>query len=114
MGSFSYNDILKLRRPTNYYSKEEIETAVRNPALIHYTTNMKTVRPWYSNTNHPFAEEFRKYLDDSPWKDKQMGEMVFHAKEAKIISLVEKLPRNLSLQVLGWLGEKTFGVRRIL
>lgn len=87
---------------------------VSQKALIHYTTNMKTVRPWYSNTNHPFAEEFRKYLDDSPWKDKQMGEMVFHAKEAKIISLVEKLPRNLSLQVLGWLGEKTFGVRRIL
>ncbi len=26
----------------------------------------------------------------------------------------KKFNKNLSLQVLGWLGEKTFGVRRIL
>lgn len=101
--TYTYKEIQKLRRPTNYYSEEDIIAAVRNPVIIHYTTNMKTVRPWFKNATHPFTQEFRKYMNLSPWKEKNLGEMRFNSNESKIISCVERLPRSIGVHVLGWL-----------
>lgn len=106
VATYKYCEIQKLRRPTNYYSESEIHNAVDNPVIIHYTTNMRTVRPWFSNTDHPFASEFRKYMDISPWNDKKISEMKFVSQEAKIVAIVDKLPKNLSIKVLGWLHSK--------
>lgn len=98
---YSYKELQTLRRPTNYYNEEELTAAVKKPVLIHYTTNMRVIRPWFSNTNHPFSEEFMLYLKMSPWREKQLDKMIFTSKESKIISIVEKMPRRLSLNVLG-------------
>lgn len=103
VATYTYEEIVKLRWPTNYYSKDEIEKAVAEPIIIHYTTNMRTVRPWFSNTNHPYAQVFWKYKIMSPWKDREMSEMSFGSKEAKIVGLIEKLPRGLAINILGWL-----------
>lgn len=99
----SYEEIRKLRRPTNYYSKEEIEEAKKHPAIIHYTTNMRMIRPWFSNTKHPRAGEFRKYMRISPWKDRELIEMHFSLVESKIIGVIEKLPHRVAISILGWL-----------
>lgn len=103
VATYSYKDILKLRKSTNYYSEDEIRKAVAKPAIIHYTTNMLRVRPWYSNTDHPFAGEFRKYMYMSPWREKKLQKMNFTSKEAKIIGVVVKLPRIISIGLLGFL-----------
>ena len=101
--TYSYKDILKLRRPTNYYSENDINEAVNNPIIIHYTTNMRTIRPWFSNTNHPLSDIFIKYFNMSPWKEKELQEMSFESKESKIIGVVEKLPNRISIGLLGFL-----------
>lgn len=101
VATYSYEDIVRLRKPTNYYSEEEIINAVTNPILIHYTTNMLTVRPWFSNTNHPLSEKFRQYMSISPWSGRVLSEMHFIAKEAKIIKLVNCLPPKICKRVLG-------------
>ena len=103
VATYSYEDIQNLRKPTNYYSKEEIVEAQNHPAIIHYTTNMRMIRPWFLNTKHPLAREFRKYMEMSPWKDRELTEMYFTSKEAKIIGAVEKLPHRLAIKVLGFL-----------
>ena len=95
--------IQRLRKPTNYYQCCELEAALNNPIIIHYTTNMRTVRPWFSNTDHPFADEFRKYMSMSPWKNKKMSYMKFTSYESKIIGLVEFLPNGLAQRLLGFL-----------
>lgn len=100
---YSYKNIQILRRPTNYYTEKELNTAVTNPVLIHYTTNMLIVRPWFANTNHPWANEFRKYMGLSPWRDRELGEMKFTSREAKIIAFVEMLPGKMALKILGLL-----------
>ena len=104
--TYSYEEIKILRRPTNYYSLDEFLNAKSNPLLIHYTTNMRTVRPWFSNTNHPLAFEFRKYMGMSPWKDRKLVEMHFTAKEAKLIRFISYLPRKVSIRVLGIMHSK--------
>ena len=97
----TYEEIQQLRRPTNFYGKEELQKAVKAPAIIHYTTNMLVIRPWFSNTDHPFAGEFKKYMDMSTWKNRELKEMVFDSKVAKVISLIMKLPKKLAYNALG-------------
>lgn len=101
VSSYSYTDIIKLRKPTSYYSESELNEAVHNPILIHYTTNMRTVRPWYSNTDHPFANEFRFYFNRSPWCNRRFSEMTFTSIKSKIIGTIEMLPCSLAKLILG-------------
>ena len=97
----TYEEIKKLRRPTNFYKKEELEEAVAKPAIIHYTTNMLVVRPWFSNTDHPFADEFNKYMEMSAWNNKELKKMVFDSKEAKVIGVILKIPKSIAYSILG-------------
>lgn len=97
----SYKEIISLRKPTNYYTEEEIKAAISEPVIVHYTTNMKVVRPWFKNTDHPFAGEFRKYMAMSPWNEKILQSMYFNSKESKIIGLIQLLPSKIAYKVLG-------------
>ncbi|WP_337935639.1 glycosyltransferase family 8 protein [Jutongia sp.] len=98
---YSQREIIKLRRPSNFYTEKELEEAKNKPVIIHYTTNMRVIRPWFSNTDHPLAGEFQKYMKLSVWKEKKLNEMVFDSKEDKMIGLVMKLPRNIAHWILG-------------
>lgn len=97
----TFGEIQQLRRPTNFYSKAELEKAKSKPAIIHYTTNMRVVRPWFNNTDHPYADAFRKYMELSVWKDKSLGVAMFNSKEAKIIGVITKLPKFIAYRILG-------------
>lgn len=97
----SYREILKIRRPTSFYTEREFYNARECPAIIHYTTNMLVIRPWYINTNHPLANEFKKYMKISPWKEKTLPKMVFKTGESKIIFIINKLPKTIAYWFLG-------------
>lgn len=103
---YSYKEIQKLRKPTNFYSSEEIEDAKSNAVIIHYTTNMRIIRPWYANTDHPLAEEFIYYMKISPWKNIELKEFVCTSKEQRVIGLINKLPRNMAIRILGFMHSK--------
>ena len=62
--SFMFNIFYngKLRKK---YTPEIIE-AVKDPAIVHFTTNDK---PWYYRCENPYVEEYSKYLDLTPWKN---------------------------------------------
>ncbi|NSE80319.1 glycosyltransferase family 8 protein [Coprococcus comes] len=98
---YSYEEIQQLRRPTNFCTKEELYIAKNNPTIIHYTTNMRVVRPWFVNTDHPLADEFEKYIKMSIWKDKELKEAIFDSKEAKVIAIILKLPKGVAYRLLG-------------
>lgn len=97
----SYEEIQRLRRPTNFYEREVLEAAKTNPSIIHFTTNMRVVRPWFLNSNHPMKNEFEKYMNMSVWKNRELPELVFESKEAKIIGVIMKFPRCIAYRVLG-------------
>ena len=97
----TYDEIKRLRRPTNYYGREELEKAVAAPAIIHYTANLLVVRPWFSNTDHPFAGEFRRYMEMSPWKDRKLGDMAFDSWTEKAVAALMRLPKRLAYDALG-------------
>lgn len=110
-----YKEIIRLRRPTNYYSEEMYNKAINNPAIIHYTTNMLVIRPWFSNTNHPLASEFEKYFKMSAWNNKKLEYMKFKSKESLVLRIIDKLPKRLSCYILGVLhAEVKPRLKRIL
>lgn len=97
----SYEEIMKLRRPTNFYNENELKSAVSNPVIVHYTTNMLIVRPWFKNSDHPLKNVFLEYMSISVWKDKVLSEAVFNSIEAKTIGMIMKLPKVIAYRILG-------------
>ncbi|MBP1863028.1 glycosyltransferase family 8 protein [Clostridium tetanomorphum] len=98
---YSYEDVKKLRFPTNFYTKKEVENAVKHSKIIHYTTCMLNVRPWFSNSRHPYVNEFAKYKAISPWADVELTEFKFKSKVSKVVAIVQKLPYCLAIRILG-------------
>lgn len=96
----TYDEIKLLRKPVNFYNRDEIADAVKNPKIIHYTTNMLVVRPWFKNSDHPLKKEFEKYMKISPWKDHFMGNAEF-GKTGRVIKAVNILPEGIAYRVLG-------------
>lgn len=97
----NYKEIMALRRPTNFYTEKELNIGKEEAIVIHFTTNMRVIRPWFSNSDHPLKSEFLKYKALSPWKEKKLPDMVFTSNEAKVISVINILPCKVSSFILG-------------
>lgn len=98
---YSHKEIIKLRRPSNYYNEEEIINAVEIPAIIHYTTNMIVVRPWFQNSNHPRRGDFLNIFEKNNSFNIEFKKFEVRNKKDKILSLLLKLPKKISLTILG-------------
>ena len=99
----AYSEVMMLRHPSNFYTEKQMNAAVEHPVIIHYTTNMREVRPWFKNSNHPYVAYFRKYMAISPWKDRELVDMHFTSKSDQIIGILEKLPGKMGTASLGFI-----------
>ena len=73
--SFTYEKLRKIKKPQWYYSMQEFEKAINNPAIIHFTTTFLIPRrPWQKGCNHPYTNEFLKYRKMTPWKNEPLWE----------------------------------------
>jgi lipopolysaccharide biosynthesis glycosyltransferase len=59
------------RLNTPFYSKEEYDEAVKNPALIHFTEGFYG-RPWIKHCKHPYAGRFIAFRENTAWKDEPL------------------------------------------
>lgn len=56
---FDYKNMLRFRRPTTYYTKEEFENARKNPVVVHFVkTKLMQPRPWIENCSHPYTQYY--------------------------------------------------------
>lgn len=69
---FNYKEMMIYRRPSGFYSEEEVRVAVENPMLIHFTTSFKSIRPWVKGCGHRYVDEWMKYKRVSPWRDVEL------------------------------------------
>lgn len=99
----TYKELQHLRKPANYYFEEEYENAVEHPAIVHFTTCMLNIRPWFEGSEHPYAEDFEKYWNMSPWGPAKKKRMVLKSNEAKALKILFCLPRPLAIFLLGFL-----------
>lgn len=64
-----YDKFLQWYGIDEYYSKKEVEDAIKHPVFIHLTQFVHG-RPWFTNaTNHPLRELFDSYVQKTDFKD---------------------------------------------
>ncbi len=98
----TYEQIQMLRKPTCFYSKEEMTNAVNDPKIIHYTTNMLVIRPWFRDSDHPFKKEFEKYMKMSTQGNLALKKMKL-GNTAKIIKIIHVFPDKIAYRILGFI-----------
>jgi len=67
--SFTYNELMKLRRPLHYsYEPEEYYKSRQFPIITHFTGCFYIARrPWIQNSDHPHAKAYDRYYKLTPW-----------------------------------------------
>lgn len=63
---YPYRFLCKLVAPAKYFSKAEFDDSVKNPVTIHY---LGEERPWRAGNRHKYRDDYKKYLNMTPWKD---------------------------------------------
>ena len=93
---FTYEEMLRFRRPDRYYSRQEIEEAY-TPSVVHFTGSFASYRPWESGCTHPYRDEWRRYQQLSRWQNRPLKRQ----KKGICTRIVMKLPRGLMIRIAG-------------
>lgn len=94
---FSYSELKKYRHMINFYSKDEIQASKKAPAVIHFTSDFLNTRPWLAGSQHPYVEQWRT-VEKKVW-----GNNVFLSANSRLGKVFKALPRQMALQVFGFL-----------
>lgn len=106
---FTYEQLIKLRKPEYHASKQDFDSAVNDPTVVHFTTSfLSGLRPWMKNCKHPFVKDYIYFKSVSPWReiplrkdDRRYGK--------KIMSFVSRLtPRFILIPFMSLLHSKIY------
>lgn len=104
MQCLSYKDIMKLRRPRDYYTEDEIKEAVRYPSIVHLTnTFIIKNRAWYEDNNHPMKKTYAQYKALTPWKDEPGFSDRSNNLQKFEIACVKLVPHSFLMWFVGWI-----------
>ena len=86
---YNFQDGFMYKEPEFEYWKyaDEIESALKNPCIIHYTRR----KPWQKECEHPFKNVFLYYQNKTPWDKIRL------LKTNKKINRTEKIKRFMRL-----------------
>lgn len=94
--AFSYEDLIKWRKPLNFFTEEEVARAKKAPRIIHFTRNFYMMsRPWVKGCDHPMTTEYVGYKEMTPWPD--LDEDNRSDKQRKKYELWHKLPLGMMI-----------------
>ena len=66
--AFKHSNLIKWRKPTVFYSENEIEEAKKKPIIVHFTRNFYMLsRPWVKGCDHPLTDQYVEYKKKTPW-----------------------------------------------
>ena len=101
--NLSYEEIMTLRKPLWYYSKEEIDAAREHPAIIHMTNSFLITNRGYSEyTNHPAKDLFRKYYALTPWRDEPLSPDNRSTKKKVVQNIIDHTPNKVLLPIVSF------------
>ncbi len=95
---FSYKEMLIYRKPPEFYCAEQVKEAVGNPSIIHFTTSFLSKRPWVKGCEHKYVNEWIKYKDISPWRNRELWKDGGFQWKRGIFKI---LPRCLAIRLAG-------------
>ena len=103
---FSYEECALFRRSNSwYYTKREYDEAVKNPVIVHFTNGFPYARPWYKNSNHPYASLYQEYMksqgvelfgDDNRSRKQRATSLLMRHVHGKLRGVVPSVLRTLN------------------
>ena len=100
---FTYEEMQIYRKPEFGYSRQAWEAAIKNPAVIHFTTSFLSVRPWDMGSEHPYTTKWREVHSRSPWKEKPLWILDKGKKRDLVGKVYRMLPAGFSVKIAGFL-----------
>ncbi len=92
-----YDAFVKFRGAVNFYTREDMDQAVKHPAIIHaINTFYIQKRIWEKDTDSPYASEYRFYRSKTPWKDIPQLDLDRSVKQTVMKKVWHILPKNVS------------------
>lgn len=58
---FTYEEMMRYRKPDHYFEKKEVVEASSNPVIVHFSSSFRSYRPWERESKHPFYKEWYTY-----------------------------------------------------
>lgn len=100
---FTYDEMQIYRKPHFGYTKKEWEEAVKNPAVVHFTTSFLSVRPWFEGSEHPYAKLWKEMHDRTPWGGKSYRKLKNKKQQDKKRKMYISIPRKIAVRMAGFL-----------
>lgn len=105
---FNYEELLIYRKPAKgYYSEMEVQEAVNEPVIIHFTTSFLSKRPWVTGCQHRYLDVWLKYKGLSPWAGATQWNDNTRLIKRISVGILKKLPRKAMIRICGL--EKVYG-----
>ena len=98
---FSYEEMLLYRKPPCFYSKEEVQKAIDDPVIIHFTTSFMSKRAWVCGCNHRYVSKWMQYKEKSLWKEKELWKDYRPNWKLYGAKVIERLPRKIGISLAG-------------
>lgn len=93
-----FNELLQYYGLSDYYIREELTEAVREPVFIHFTPAFVN-RPWIQGCKHPLMRVYRDYREMSPWKGTELEKDNRRAIEKGVAFLYNHLPFGIANRI---------------
>lgn len=112
MFDFSYKDLMIFRKPSVYYTEEEVRKAKEAPSIVHFTTSFLSLRPWIEGCQHEYADKWIEYKMKSPWADDPLKKDNRCAKKKLALKIYKAMPSFISVRIAGFLHSKLVPIMR--
>lgn len=90
---FSYKQLLRLRKPVDFYDANCFQKSIKNPVIVHFTTcRYDYGRPWNFENHHPYKNLFLHYANVAGFSDGKLT----HVKKKLPTRLVRIIPKGVS------------------
>ena len=97
--ALKFKNLIRWRRPTSFYTEEEVKRASANPIIVHFTRNFyMTSRPWVEGCDHPFTEQYIRYSMLTPWRELKKDDRPF--KKKLIYKLIHYIPQGILAYII--------------
>ena len=92
-----YENFVKFRGATNFYTEEEFNKAVKKPAIIHALNNFYVrKRYWEENSDSPFADKYLEYRKLTSWNNLPLIKVKRSFKQKPLKEFWHWLPKKIA------------------
>ena len=111
---FTYEQLMKLRKPEYHLTKDEYLEAIDNPVIVHFTSTFITgTRPWFKKDNHKFTKEYLYYKSISEWKDEPLRKDDRKLRKKIMTIICRFTPKFIMIPIMSYLHSTWYPKKRI-